>query len=262
MKRLLIILVVAGVMSVGTIAAQEQACGCWLGIGGGAGYGVYCDQGTGPLIYEGLEARPTLSFLLERERWRLAASIPFGAGIYMDKLKIGEPSGYALSPEARVGAMWQVWDKSRWRVLAAVEGAEMFDFRYTPALGNNGTGTSNFMMLYAGGRGELDAGPWRFHTQLMVSPVGHVYRPGYAYIANYDQTMDNPVADHFSGHEGYLVAGASVWWHTGATLMLGNGNRLELAYQWHHLTSRTSEHCPHRFDRASHTLQATLLFSL
>lgn len=242
--------------------AQGPVHGCWIGVGGGAGYGVYCDRGMGPLLFEGLEARPTLSFLVERERWRLTASVPLGVGLYMHGIKIGEPSVYGLMPEARLEAMWQVWEREHWRILAAVEGAEIFDFRYLPALGNNGTGSSNFMMLHAGGRGELDAGAWRFHTELMVSPIGHVYRPGYAYIANYDETMENTAADHFGGHEGYLVAGGSVWWHTGATLMLASGNRLELAYRWHHLTSRVSGECPHRFDRASHTLVVTLLFKL
>lgn len=258
MKRLLITLFMMSVMPAGNLMAQEGAQGCWLGFGWGAGIGSYNDFGTCPQRFIGFEIHPTISFLLSREKWRIEAIIPLSGGMYMRSFFDTDPSALALMPEIRADALWKVWGEGRWRVLAGVGAAEMFDLRYYPDLGNNNVGTSNFLMFYAGGRGELRASPFVFHTQLMFSPVGYVYRPGFAYIANYDHTMQDPVADHFEGHHGYAVGAGALRWETGATLFIRHGNSIGVSYRWHHLTSRTSAACPYRFDRASHAFIFTL----
>lgn len=262
MKRLLISLILLCLMPLGEARAGGDTCRMWIGLGGGAGYGVFRDGGAGPVTFQGVEVRPSVSFHSERGVWRWEAAVALGTGGYMRRLQVAEPEAYGLMPEVRMGAMRELLRRGRWRVLAGASLTEAFDFRYIPSMGNNSTGTSNFVLPVLSGRGETTLGPWRLHAQVGFAPMGIVLRPGYAYIANYDHTMQNPVEDHFGEHHTYVATFNALETEVGATVALGNGNRIGTAYRWGWLTSGSTERSPHRFDRAGHALQVTLMFAL
>lgn len=256
MKRLLIILIFLTVTTLANAGEDTSSCRRWIALGGAAGYGVFSDQGMGPVLFQGAEIGPSLGYLSHHSTWRWGITLPLGAGAY------GPETAFSLMPQTEVQGMMKVWTKGHASVWAGASLTEAFDFRYVPALDNNATQSSNFLLLALDARAEYSIGPCTLHAGAGFAPASLVFRPGFSYIANYDNTMDNPIADHFSFHHTYLAAANALRTHLGATLLLANGNQIDLSYHWHHLTSRTSTPCPHRFDRASHTLRLTLYFAL
>ena len=158
MKRLLIMAIALRLIGIGGLYGQGAANRLHIGITSGAGYGLFRDMGAGPLTVEGIEAQTEVSFLFNSRKWRVEASLPLGFGAYARSAEPTAVEAYGLMPAARAQAMRRVLGSGRWRLMAGGGLAAMFDFRYHPSLGNNGTGSSNFILLYLGGRGTLEAG--------------------------------------------------------------------------------------------------------
>ena len=71
---------------------------------------------------------------------------------------------------------------------------------------------------------------------------------------NFDQDISNPTTNTFDQYRTYLAAATGVMTDVGATLLLANGNRIGVSYQWGYLTSRTTRRAPHLFECADHAL--------
>ena len=263
MKRLLISFVIMVLMFPNGLHAGENDSLIFLGLHIGLGYGMYCDMGVGEVRYGGMELLSEMSLTVHRGGWRHEVRTPCVAGGYWRQIRAALPESYGLVPGVGYTALRTMWGAGGWRLLAGGGIDEMFDLRYNTTLGNNGVGTSNFLRLNVAGRMEWTSGhKWQLYSQLRLTAASVVMRPGYAYMANYDHTPDNPVKSHFAQHGWAVVCGNAMETATGASLTTRNGNRVTVEYLWHHLTSRTAKACPHRFDSAGHMIRLGLMFAL
>lgn len=247
-----------------TDSTQRYATGTSVRVGlhSGAGYGLWRDLGASPRSYRGVELRPGLSVAVDLPRWRFHALSAFTVGAY---------GWHGMSPNvdcfggqsASCIEAWRLgFARQRWQLWGGAAFGNTADLRYSHLLGNASVGVSDFVFLSLAARAEYRLTHWQFHGSLAFTPAALTLRPGYAYIANYDRDIHNPVANTFEQYHWYLVGACGLSTDFGATLLLPNGNRIGLSYLWHHLTSRTAAEAPHRFDQASHTISFSLEFSL
>lgn len=235
----------------------------FLNFSGGLGVGVFRDMGTYPFSYKGIEICPRMSVDVRRQMWRFETSIDICGGMY-GNLGGGELlPAFGGQPSLKFQTIHKFADNGRLQFWAGGAIDELCDIRSNSSLGNANLALSSFTRLILSGRVEFVCNVhWLFFAQADLAPMAYAYRPGFSYISNFDQNPGNPVANVFDQFHGYVVGVPSVATQVGATLALANGNGLSLAYQWHHITSRTSDLCPHRFDQASHLFTFTLHFAI
>lgn len=245
-------------------STQQSARGTSVRIGmhSGAGYGMWRDLGASPRSYHGIELRPGLTVAVDLPRWRFHAASAFTVGAYGwhgASLNVDCFGGQSVSA---IEAWRLCLARHRWELWGGAALGNTADLRYSRLLGNAAVGVSDFATLSLAARAEYRLPHWQFHGGLTFTPAALTLRPGYAYIANYDRDIHNPVANTFEQYHWYLVGACGLATDIGVTLLLPNGNRIGVSYLWHHLTSRTAAEAPHRFDQASHTLSLSLEFSL
>lgn len=241
---------------------EVDSCRVWVGLHGGLGYASYCDRGVGAVLFSGVEMVPELSLVALSGGWRHEVCIPVAVGGYWQQISLSVPESWGVVPSVRYALMKGVKEWDGWRLMAGGGIEERFDLRYNSSLGNNSVGTSNFVLLNMMGRVDRTVGRWLFHTEVAFAPVSLVLRPGFAYIANYDHTPENPVEDHFKMHKWGVVVANGVEMSTGAMWRLGNGNGVGVDYVWRYVTSREYSGSPHRFHAASHMLRISVSVAL
>lgn len=237
-----------------SVSGQESpgSGGLYLDLPGGVGYGIFRDQGASPLTYQGLELHPSLGLSWHSPCWRLSGETGLLAGAYGTKLsKLSILGGQFY---LRLSALRRCWQGGRWSLWAGASADDLFDIRYNDALGNSCTGVGNQVRLGIAGRAECSLSHWVLHGEVGIVPVAAVLRPGYAYVANYDRDISNPVANTFEQYRWYAAGVCGLSSDLGATLLLPNGNRFGLSYRWQFITSRTASEAPWLFEAASHWL--------
>lgn len=267
MKRLLITFFLAFPMLLFAQNSEQERHdsdkAVFIGLQGGVGVGCYRDLGTYALTYKGVEVCTGLSVDVRRPLWRFETSVGLDGGMY-GNLDGGELiPAFGGQPSLRFQTLHLFLAKERLRLWAGGSIDELCDIRSNSSLSNANLALSSLTRLILSGRVEFVCNAhWILFAQADLAPMAFAYRPGFSYISNFDQNPGNPVANVFDQFHGYVVGLPSVATQVGATLMMRSGNGLSLAYQWHHITSRTSDLCPHRFDQASHWLALTLHFAI
>lgn len=233
-----------------------------IGMQSGLGYGCFRDAGASPLTYRGIEMVPALSFEAEWGGWRALGRWQLTGGAYGNSADGFGIQTFGISPLAQ----WQIWRRcataGAWQFYGGAGLAELFDLRLYSQLENSSTGITNALSLTLYARAERHLGHWLMHGSIGFMPAALMYRPGFAFISNYDRTPDSPLASTFDQYESYLAGACSLESKVGFNLLLANGNRIGFSYAWHHLTSRSSDAAPYRFDQASHTICTNLIFQL
>lgn len=262
MKRLFTIPVLL-LLAVLSGQAQPPDSACFrIGLRSALGYGCFREAGASPLTYRGLECQPAVALEWERGAWRSGALLQLAGGAYGNSADGFALQAFGLEPLLQ----WQLWrrcsEAGAWRLYGGISLTEMFDLRYFSQLENSSVGMTN--AVYAGlhVRAERTAGRWLLHGAAAFSPAAWMYRPGYAFISNYDRTPDSPLASTFNQYRSYPAGSCGTASELGAALCLRHGGRIGLAYRWRHFTSRTADAAPHRLDLASHLLSLDLLFQL
>lgn len=262
MKRLFIILSLTIASVLNSPAQQPDSAHFRIGMQSALGYGCFRESGASPLTYRGIEIVPAIFFEAEWGSWRTDGHLQFNAGAYIDDADGLGIKAFGLVPQAR----WQLWRHcvtlGAWNLYGGLGVAEMFDFRMFPQLENSNVGITNALCLSLHARAERNIGHWLMHGSIGFTPAAWMYRPGFAFISNYDRTPDSPLASTFDQYHAYLTGACGLESELGFTLLLANGNRIGFCYRWHHLTSRSCDVAPYRFDQASHTLCTNLIFQL
>ena len=257
-QQLFISILMAWIFIPASVAQAGRDSEVYLTLRGGVGYGLYRDLGASPLTYCGPELMPAIGADIRLPEWRYNARLQVIAGTYGYTLKTLSLNMFGGEALLSFEALHRCLSTPRWQLWAGAALDDCFDIRYNGLLGNSCTGIGNYLRLHVTGLAEFTLRRWTFHGQLSFAPVAWVLRPGYAYIANYDRDIANPVANTFEQYGTYFAGACALATELGATLHFGGGNWLSLSYCWHHLTSRTAEACPWRFDRAAHALTFTL----
>ena len=246
-------------------AVDDSTTHVYLGLHGGAGIGVYRDEGLSPLLYRGLEIHPALSLEVQKPSWLFGAAASVDGGAYGLTLSLAGLRAYGGQVSVAFHALRRVAGTGCWTFWAGAGVADLFDIRYNPAFGNSSEGSSNFALLNLAVRAEAQLRGWTIRAQAGFTPVALLYRPGFSYISNYDRDAANPVDCAFDQYQLYWAAAAGLATEVGCSRQLPNGNEFGLSYRWQHLTSRTSPDrlaAPHRFDCASHALIIHLMFNI
>lgn len=265
MKRLLLMIFTVLAGTAAAAAPPDSSTHLMIGLNGGAGVGIYRDAGLSPLAYRGLEIHPSLSLDVRGGCWRYEASLSIDGGAYGLTLA---PSGYhAFGGQATVaaGVLRRVYATGCWLFWLGAGVDDVFDLRYNPQFSNSSVGISNFARLQLSAMAEAGLGNWTAWGRLWFTPVALMYRPGFAYISNFDRDAANPVSCAFDQYRLFCAAATGISSQLGIKYRLPSGNEVGLSYRWHHITSRTTPDrltAPHRFDQASHALLIHLLFSI
>ena len=226
----------------------------FLNLHGGIGYGLYRDLGVSPLTYRGLQIYPSISVGLQKSYWRYEAMFSVAGGVYGLRLGTDYIQAYGGHPVLGVKALRLLLVGNHFSLWAGGLADNLFDIRYNASFGNANVGFSNFARLNLEGRAEYRLRNFLFHINLQINALSLLYRPGFAYMDNYDQDISSPVINTFDQYRCYLAIVTGAAPDLGATLLLSNGNRVGLSYQWNYLTSRTTTLAPHLFQYADHAL--------
>ena len=246
-------------------AEQDSTSRYYLHLQGGFGYGLYRDLGASPLTYKGLQLHPGISVGVQKPEWRYEAYVSASGGAYGLKLGFNYFQAYGGHPVLGFRAWRKIGTGSFFHLWLGGSVDDLFDIRYNSSLGNANLGFGNFGRLNLEGCVEYRLCSWLFHARLQLNAVSLVYRPGFAYMDNYDQDISNPAVNTFDQYHGYLSVATGAATDLGATLILSNGNQVGLSYQWSYLTSRNSPDrvsAPHVFEYADHALLLHLGFKL
>ena len=235
-------------------AECDSSAHWYINLQGGIGYGLYRDLGVSPLTYRGLQLHPGISLLLEKSDWRYEAMFQAAGGAYGLRLGVGYIQAYGGHPRLGFKALHNVYDDSHWHLWVGGSVDDLFDIRYNASLGNASAAFGNFARLNVEGCVEYGLCRWLFHAHLQLNVLSLNMRPGFAYMDNFDQNIASPTANTFDQYSSYLAVATSAKTDVGASLLLANGNRIGLSYQWGYLTSRTSRRAPHLFECADHAL--------
>ena len=233
-----------------------------LNLHGGVGYGLYRDLGASPLTYRGLQLHPGISVQWQHSDWRYEAMLLAGGGCYGLKLGIGYIQAYGGNPLLGFRAWHRLARENHLQIWAGGSLDNLVDIRYTPSLGNACAAFGNYARLNLEGCVEYRLGNWQFHVWLQMGALSLNFRPGFAYMDNFDQDISSPSSNTFDQYRTYPTLATSATTDFGATLLLPAGNRIGLSYQWSFLTSRTTRSAPHLFQYAHHALLFCLGFLL
>lgn len=265
MRRLFLLTLFCLLMLPSLYAQPDSATHIFLHLQGGVGYGLYRDLGASPLTYQGLQLHPEVSLCIQKPDWRYEAYLSASGGAYGLKLGTGYIQAYGGHPVVS----FRVWRKletgSPIRLWLGGSVDDLFDIRYNSSLGNANMAFGNFARLNLEGCAEYRLCSWLFHAKLQLNALALVMRPGFSYMDNFDQEISNPSVNVFDQYHTYLTPATCVATDLGATLVLGNGNRIGLSYQWGYLTSHSSVDgvtAPHLFQCADHALLVHLGFIL
>ncbi|MBQ6069683.1 MAG: hypothetical protein IJK84_09280 [Bacteroidales bacterium] len=243
-------------------AERDSSTCCHLMLHGGAAYGLYRDMGTSPLTYRGIQAAPGISLSVENSQWSYEALLLTDAGAYGLKLGIDYIQSYGGHPLVGFGIWRNLYADSRWRMWLGGVVDDLFDIRYNRSLGNASAAFGNFARLHVDGRVEYRLSRWLLHARLQLNLLTLNYRPGFAYMDNFDQEISDPTANTFDQYRSYASLASSAHTDVGATYCLNNGNKVGVSYRWTYLTSRTTAAAPHLFESADHALLFHLGFAL
>ena len=261
MKRHLTILLLVLLVPPVSRATSDSLSHVTLALHGGAGYGLYRESGASPLTYRGLELHPGFSVRVEKASSRYEAYLLASGGGYGLKARWSYFQAYGGHPVVGFRASFRMPSAAPWQLWVGGSVDDLFDIRYTSSLGNANFGYGNFLRLNVEALLEYHLQRWRFHAAVAFTPMAITYRPGFAYMDNFDQELSNPVANTFDQYVSYLVWAPGTETSLGATFMMRSGNTVGLSYYWNYLTSRVSPDrisAPHRFDYAGHALILTL----
>ena len=265
MKRLLLMFFMTLNCVFAAASVDDSSTHVLLGLNGGAGVGVYRDEGLSPLLYRGLEIHPSISVEVRQPLWRYEALVSIDGGAYGFTLS---PTGFhAFGGQVSVAfnALQQVYSAGCWRLWAGVGIDDLFDIRCNPQFENASVGASNFARVNVLARAEAQMRGWLAWGQLGFTPVALLYRPGFAYMPNYERNISNFVDCFFDQYHLYCAAATGISSQLGVTRQLANGNEFGLSYRWHHITSRSTPDgvsAPYRFDQSSHALMVHFLFNI
>ena len=261
MKRHLLILLLVLFAPPVTHAMSDSLSHVVLTLHGGAGYGLYRELGASPFTYKGMELYPGFSVRLEKPTRCYEAYLLAAGGGYGLKARWSAFHAYGGHPVAGFRACFRIPSSTPWQLWLGGSVDDLFDIRYNSALGNANMGYGNFLRLNVESAVVYCLQRWRFHAAIAFTPLAVAYRPGFAYMDNFDQDLSDPVANTFDQYVGYGVWAPGAETSLGAALMMRSGNTVGLSYHWAYLTSRVSPDgvsAPHRFDYASHALILTL----
>lgn len=267
MKRLLSISIFA-LFALHSGLAQIQIVSptvIFLDMQGGIGYGIYRDPGASPLTYKGMELHPGIAVKVERPLWRYEAFFSANGGAYGLALGVRHIQSYGGYPSLGFRISRQLFQSQHGRLWGGVSIDDHFDIRYNGSLGNSCLGAANFARINLHGRAEYRAGRWIFHGAAELNPAALLFRPGYAYIDNFDHDIADAANDQFDQYRWYVGGATGIATELGADFVLPNGNRIGLAYHWEHNTSRHSADgisAPFVFEQASHALLFNLNFKI
>lgn len=241
---------------------SDSTRGVWMRLQGGVGVGSYRDFGAAPITFKGLELDPGMSVLVDRGLWRFEGSVAAAGGGYGFALGIKYFQAYGGAPVLSLSVHRQLTQIGRWKIWAGAALEECCDIRYSSALGNSCIGVSNFVNINALGTAEYEFGSWILKGHMVLTPMAFLFRPGYAYMDNYDQEIGDPNGNLFDQYNHYVSWANGLATEVCLLYQIGNGNRFGVSYRWNYRTSRTSRLCPHLFQQAGHALVLNLDFAL
>lgn len=262
MKHLFTILCLMMFAALPCQGQQQDSTHHRLGMQSALGYGCFREPGASPLTYRGIEMMPALTYESVWGCWRADGRLLLTAGAYGNGADVPGIKVYGLMPRID-GHLWRrCATRAGWDFYGGVGLGEVFDLRMFNQLENSRMGLSNMFGLSLHARAERTCGRWRWHGALGFTPVAAMLRPGFAFISNFDRTPESPMKSTFDQYGSYIAGACGLESEIGTALLLGNGNRIEFSYRWHHFTSRTSDANPYRLDQASHTICTNFIFQL
>ena len=265
MKRFIVALILSLPLFSMAFSQPDSTRLVHLSLQGGFAYGLYRDQGASPLTYRGLELCPGIGVKVQNSSWRIEAAISMQGGAYGLALRIKALQAYGGQGVLGTTVLRRVSLAPAWHIWLGGGISDCFDIRYNSQLGNASVGYSNFTTLSTVAEIEWQPSHWRLFGQLAIDPLSLMFRPGFAYMDNYDHNIGDPNGDTFAQYRFYMAYGTGFSTRLGVEWMLRNGNAVGLTYHWHFLTSRTSADgitAPHCFEQASHAAMFHLLFRL
>lgn len=263
MKRLRFALLLVLFCSSCAMAQTDSLNRYFLDFRGGGGYGLYRDFGAAPFTFTGVELAPGIAFVSQHPQWRWQVSLDVVGGMY----GVGSPTWQISGGVADLSAeyLYRLGGQGYWQWWVGGGVDDLFDMRYNAGLSNADMGFSNFLRVNMLARIEYVRPRWMMWGQMGLSPMALMLRPGFAYIDNFNHILATSSANLFDEYHWYLAGAVGMDTELGVSLLLSNGNRVGLAYQWHHATSHASVDgvsAPYRFDQASHLLRIHLQFCL
>ena len=246
-----------------------------------SGYALFRDQGVSPLTYNGIATTPSVNLFFAPQTnasWNFSVESQASIGGYEDatmpSFNFSTIGGHAL---LRIKATHclprQAAAPSPWCFRVGVSTDNRLWLSYNPNLENASFGLTDFMTLNVHGRAELrfghkihltdssaTQGRWLAYGEVAIAPLALVYRPGYAYLDNYNSSEEGVIHTILTSYTWSTTSFADIESDIGITRQLRNGNRIGLAYRWNYISSGTARYS--RFEQASHLLVISLDFQL
>ncbi|MCC5943468.1 MAG: hypothetical protein JJT94_00930 [Bernardetiaceae bacterium] len=246
---------------------------------------LYRDFATSPLFYRGAGLHLGLAWLTrEAERWESTYQMGLNTGFtFADMPESNYFQGFTSSTFVNAQLYGHYLrqintlsnDKLKIKVGPAL--ASDLNFRFNGGLGNAGAGSEILLNLMLGAQAVYDFSrkeskeqDWLLFTrklrpikrelsfQLNVGVLNFNYRPGYAYLSDFefDGSDTSPLVFLYGGHKLYLN-GYRLRTHVAYTSYRQNGNAHSWSYHW------DAAHAPggyEIFQMAIHRFQYTLMF--
>ena len=249
-----------------TIPAHAHRVSVWLDFGSGVGRFRSFDAGASPMRYSGWGAVLNTGATVEWNRCHAQIGVMGAAGILTNSVHTGT---YDFGVDVRGEFLYKCYENPSRDLHLWAGGAlhGVLDIRYFPQLMNASVGATMFGDLQAVGMVQYDFAPstdgahklFSVYAKLSLPLVAYVGRPGFAYMDNYNSSL-NLINTYLTDYEAFamVIPGASIT--LGWKLNLPNGNKVGLSYDWDYLTTRN--HGSYRFDRATHVIRLHFMFHL
>lgn len=248
-----------------------------------AGYALFRDQGVSPLSYHGASTAPALNLVFTphaSKGWQFSLQTQAAIGGYEDAatplFNFSTIGGHAqLRIKATHLLPYPITDTpSPWSFRVGASTDNQLWMSYNPNLENASFGLSDFLTIRIHSRAELrfgrksynadsstvTHGRWLAHGEIAIAPIALVYRPGYAYLDNYNSNEEGVIHTVLTSYTWSATPLSAIESDIGVTRLLHNGNRVGLAYRWYYLSSGNA--CYSRFEQAAHLLVISLDFQL
>lgn len=243
----------------------------WIGCRGVLAYSNFRECGVSPSTYRGIAAAPDFNIVINTPRWRIIVNNNLMVGGYENAQKprfdFTSVAGY---DHLRAKFLHPIDTLGRWTLLGGASVNEWAWLSYNSNLFNANMGFANLIDASLHFRAEYTvtrnarrrqlSRRWMLHGDLSCAPVGVFFRPGFAYIDNYNATSESTASVTLSSYEWHLKALPAVTTDFGISRLLDNGNRIGIGYGWNFVSSGNATAAS--FFTADHQLYINFDFAL